>query len=256
MGPAAFTRFVLRRPFTDRFDDIAVVGADISHGMLVHATEVINALYESNGNGQRIKVALRSGINCVSALDPFYREIKSQHRSFDAIVSSQFEHYCPNSRTSALACKYQKLGIPFSTKTEFRHLCHDLLDRGGIYFTIDDRLGESPEEHEKICQAWDGHIVRQFTDEAVLHHLQSLSPALARNLRLNYDPQRPKQALLQVAAKAREHRREICCEEIEPLSTTRRDFVGIFGEENVYCMMHPSIETHPGFYLMWAVKRN
>ena len=27
MGPAAFTRFVLRRPFLDRFDDIRVQGA-------------------------------------------------------------------------------------------------------------------------------------------------------------------------------------------------------------------------------------
>jgi hypothetical protein len=256
MGPAAFTRFVLRQPFIDRFDDISVQGADISHGMLVYATEVIHALYQSNINGQRVTIALTSGINCFNGADPFYGEIRSQGKRFDAIIASQFEHYCPNSQGSVLARRYRELGIPYSTKSEFRRLCYDLLEDGGIYFTIDDRLGESPEEHERICRAWDGHVVRQFTDDGVLHRLQSSHPALARNLRLNYDPQRPRETLLYVAAKAREYRRETCREEIEPLSVTRRDFVNVFGEENVYCMMHPSIETHPGFYLMWAFKRN
>jgi len=256
MGPAAFTRFVLRKPFLDRFDEIHVQGADISHGMLVYAAEVIHALYQSNVDGQRITIALSSGINCVNIMDPFYEAIRSQGRGFDAIVASQFEHYCPNSHESPLAGKYRERGIPYSTKAEFRRMCHDLLEEGGVYFTLDDRFGESPEEHERICQAWDSYVVRQFTDDAILHHLRSSNPALARNLRLTYDRQRPRQALLCVAAQAREHRREICREEIEPLSVTRRDFVALFGEENVQCMMHPSIETHPGFYLMWAFKRN
>lgn len=256
MGPAAFTRFVLRRPFLDRFDEIHVQGADISHGMLVYATEVIHALYRSNVDGQRITIALTSGINCVNVLDPFYGAIRSQGQRFDAIVASQFEHYCPNSHESPLAGKYRELGIPYSTKAEFRRMCHDLLEDGGVYFTVDDRFGESPEEYERICQAWDSYVVRQFTDDAVLHQLQSSHPALARNLQLTYDRQRPPQALLRVAAQVREHRREICREEIEPLSVTRRDLVALFGEENVQCMMHPSIETHPGFYLMWAFKKN
>ena len=176
--------------------------------------------------------------------------------ALDAVVASQFEHYCPNSPESPLARKYQGLGIPFSTKAQFRRLCHDLLDEGGIYFTIDDRLGESLEEQEWICRAWDSYVVRQFTDDAILRQLQSSHPALARNLRLNYDRQRPAQALLHVAAKAREHRREICREEIEPLSVTKQDFINLFGAENVSCMMHPSRETHPGFYLLWACKRS
>lgn len=256
MGPAAFTRFVLRRPFTDRFDEIHVEGADISHGMLSYAAEVIEALYQSNVNGSQVTVSLSSGVNCVDASDAFYWAMKSQKKRFDAIVASQFEHYCPNSPTSPLADRYRELKVPFSTKSEFRRHCHDLLDKGGFYFTVDDRLGESPEEHKAICDAWDGHVVRQFTDDIILEHLRSLNPALARNLRLNYDRKRPTSALINVAAKAREHRRSICCEEIEPLSATRRDFVEIFGEDNVFCMMHPSIETHPGFYLMWAVKRD
>jgi len=44
MGPAAFTRFVLRRPFLDRFDDIHVQGADLSHGRLVYATGLCRAV--------------------------------------------------------------------------------------------------------------------------------------------------------------------------------------------------------------------
>lgn len=256
MGPAAFTRFLLRKPFTDRFDEICVEGADISHGMLAYAAEVIEALYQSNVNGSRVTVSLSSGVNCVDAADAFYWAIQSQKRRFDAIVASQFEHYCPNSATSPLARRYREMKVPFSTKAEFRRHCYNLLDTGGFYFSVDDRLGESPEEHEAICGAWDGHVARQFTNDAILDHLDSLNPALARNLRLNYDRKRPMPALINVAAKAREHRRAICCEEIEPLSATRRGFVEVFGEDNVYCMMHPSIETHPGFYLMWAVKRD
>ncbi len=256
MGPASFTRFVLHQPFLNRFDEIHVEGADVSHGMLVHAMNVIQSLYESNVNGQRVSIALRSGINCVDTSDPFYDEVRSRGQGFDAIVASQFEHYCPNHRGSALARKYGDMKIPFATKAEFRRLCHSLLRRGGIYFTVDDRRGESPDEHAEICHAWDRHVVRQFTDEGVLHRLQELSPSLARNLRLSYDRRQSLPALLRVAAQAREHRREICCEEIEPLSATRRDFILLFGEENVHCMMHPSVETHPGFYLLWAVKRD
>lgn len=256
MGPAAFTRFVLRRPFLDRFDDIHVQGADISQGMLAYAQEVIHALCQSSLDGQRVTIALNSGVNCVNAGDLFYGQIRSQGQRFDAVVASQFEHYCPNSQESPLARKYQGLGVPFSTKAQFRRMCYDLLDEGGIYFTIDDRLGESFEEQEWICRAWDSHVVRQFTDDAILCRLQSSHPALARNLRLSYDRQRPPQALLRVAAQAREHRREICREEIEPLSATKQDFINLFGAENVSCMMHPSPETHPGFYLLWAFKRN
>jgi len=256
MGPAAFTRFVLRRPFTDRFDDIHVEGADISHGMLSYAAEVIEALYESNVNGTRVTVSLSSGVNCIDPADAFYWAIRSAKKRFDAVIASQFEHYCPNDSSSPLAERYRESKVAFATKTEFRRHCYELLEPGGFYFSVDDRRGESPEEHQALCEAWDGHVARQFTDDAILEHLNSLNPALARNLRLNYDRKRPMSALVNVAAKAREHRRSICCEEIEPLSATRRGFVEIFGEENVYCMMHPSIETHPGFYLMWAVKRN
>ncbi len=256
MGPATFTQYVLRRPFTDRFNEICIEGADISHGMLTYAAEVIDARYQSNVNGSRVTVALSSGVNCIDITDPFYYRIKSRGRRFDAVVASQFEHYCPNSATSPLAKTYRERGIPFSTKTEFRRHCYDLLGKRGFYFTIDDRRGESPEEHRAICEAWDSHVARQFTDEAILERLKSLNPALARNLRLTYDRKRPLSELLNVVAKAREHRRAICYEEIEPLSATRRDFAEIFGEDNVRCMMHPSIETHPGFYLMWAVKRD
>ena len=255
-GPAAFTRFVLRKPFTDRFDEIRVEGADISHAMLVYATEVINAQHRSNVNGTKVTVSLISGVNCINTADPFYESLRSQRKRYDAIIASQFEHYCPNHPDSRLARKYENLNVPFSTKRQFRQMCYDLLEDGGIYFTVDDRLGESPEEHEKICRAWDSHVVTQFTSETVLERLHSLNPALARNLKLNYDRQRPHETLIGIAARAREHRRDICCEEIEPLSRTRQDLVGIFGEEQVHCMMHPSIETHPGFYLMWATKKN
>jgi len=256
MGPATFTQYVLRRPFTDRFDEIYVEGADISHGMLSYAAEVIDARYQSNVNGSRVIVALSSGVNCIDITDAFYSGIKSRNKRLDAVVASQFEHYCPNSSSSLLAQTYRERKVPFSTKTEFRRHCYDLLSKGGFYFTIDDRLGESREEHKMICDSWDSHVVRQFTNNTVLEHLQSVNPALARNLRLTYDRKRPARELVNVVAKAREHRRAICYEEIEPLSATRRDFVEIFGEDNVYCMMHPSIETHPGFYLMWAVKRD
>jgi len=256
MGPAAFTQYVLRRPFTDRFDEIYVEGADISHGMLTYAAEVIDARYQSNVNGSRITVALSSGVNCIDITDPFYWRVKSRNKRFDAVVASQFEHYCPNSSSSPLAKTYRERKVPFSTKTEFRRHCYDLLGKGSFYFTIDDRLGESPEEHKAICDAWDSYVVRKFTDDAILEHLKSRNPALARNLRLTYDRKRPVWELANVVAKAREHRRAICYEEIESLSATRRDFAEIFGEDNVYCMMHPSIETHPGFYLMWAVKRD
>ena len=171
------------------------------------------------------------------------------------MVASQFEHYCPNSPESPLAASTRDWESR-SPRRPSSGLCHDLLDEGGIYFTIDDRLGESLEEQEWICRAWDSYVVRQFTDDAILRQLQSSHPALARNLRLNYDRQRPAQALLRVAAKAREHRREICREEIEPLSVTKQDFINLFGAENVSCMMHPSRETHPGFYLLWAFKRS
>ena len=59
---------------------------------------------------------------------------------------------------------------------------------------------------------------------------------------------------LRIASETRVHRRNLCNEEIEPLSTTINDLEGIFGKGNVKYMMHPSKKTHPGFYLAWAVK--
>lgn len=255
IGPAAFTRFVLQKPFVDRFDKIDIEGADISHTMITYAAELINRLYQSNGNGNRVDATLTSGANCINPTDPFYQAIRSKNKLFDAIVASQFEHYCPNSSESELACRYRESGIPFSTKQEFRQFCYSLLVEGGIYFTVDDRLGETPEEHEMICYAWDSHVVSQFADDTVLQQIDCMNPLLARNIRLTYDPEREKDALINVAAKAREYRRRISGEEIEPLSKTRQDFIHMFGEENVYCMMHPSARTHPGFYLMWGIKR-
>lgn len=255
MDQAAFTRLVMRPPLTDRFDEIYVEGTDISQGMPTRATEVVDALYQSRVNGSRVTVALSSGANCINAADTFYWAIKSAKKRFDAVVATQLEHYCPNSPTSPLADRYRKRKVRFSTKTEFRHHCYELLDAGGFYFAVDDRLGESLEERKMICDGPDGHRVRQFMDDMSYERCESLNPAVARHLQLAHTHKQPASALANVIAGPRNHRRAVCCAEVEPLSVTRRDFVEIFGEENVYCSMHPSIETHPGFYLMWAVKR-
>lgn len=255
MGQFAFAQVVAHRPFTDRFDEIVVEGGDTSQGPPTCVTEVIAAHYQSKVNGSRVTVVLNSGVNCIDATASFYRALKSRDKRFDAVVASQFEHYCPNGAMSPLAERYRELGVPFSTKTEFRYLCYDLLDQGGFYFTIDDRWGEPPEEYKTTSGAPDSHVGCRFMNDNVVESLASEDPALAKNLRLSHDLYRSSEALLSVTARVRAYRRTVCCEETEPLSATRRDFAGLFGERNVYCTMHPSIETHPGFYLMWAVKR-
>jgi len=256
MGPAAFSRYVFQPAFLARFMDIDIQGADISRAMVEYAAELMNELYQAQAGQNRIYVVLASGVNCIDIHEPYYQDITALRGDYDAVVSSQFEHYCPNHHDSELAGRLEDARIPYCTKSEFRHFCYDLLAEGGIYFTIDDRLGESPEEHQRICRAWDRHVVKQFTDEGVLAELDRLNTALARNLRISYDPQRETETLVHIAAKAREHRREICREEIEPLSKTRRDFAELFGPENVHCMAHPSTDSHPGFYLMWGIKKN
>ncbi len=255
VGPASFTRFVLRQAFLDRFPEVYVEGADLAPGMPVRATEVIKSRYQSCPHGQRVTIVLSSGVNCIDAADPFYDEMKSRGRLFDAIVASRFEHYCPNSHQSALAGKYRESRIPFSTKAELRRLCYGLLNRGGIYFAINGWLDDLPEEHGQSSPARERQGAYPGTHDAGLPPLQELSPSVVRSLRC-CGAQPPRQIPGNGPAPARERAGATAGAEIEPLSAATRDLARLFGEENVYCMIHPSLETHPGFYLMWAVKRN
>jgi len=198
---------------------------------------------------------LTSGVNCVDEFNGFYQGMKDESIRFNVILASQFEHYCPNEHRSDLAEKYRKRGKTYSTKSEFRKLCHGLLKNRGIYFTIDDRFGEHPEEHAALCKAWDTFVVTQATDPEVLQQIRLNSPNLAKKLAKRYDPSLPMDKLVGIAGETRAHRRGICDEEIEPLTTTLNDLKGIFGKDNVNYIMHPSRETHPGFYLAYAVKR-
>ena len=255
MGPAAFSRNLLQSSVLSTVGPVHVEGTDISDEMLLFATNLINNLYRENAVGEAIAFNLTAGVNGMDLSDPYYRKLERDKQRFDVIITSQFEHYFPNSESSPLAEKLKAKGISYSTKRAFRKYCYGLLAQGGIVFTVDDRLGETAEEHAEICRAWDTHVVNQFTDPDIIKRLESLNRSLASNLRMTYDASRPKEELVKIAAKTREHRRDICYEEIEPISRTKKDFIEIYGEENVQIMMHPSGSTHPGFYLIWATKK-
>jgi len=254
IGPAMFAEYFMNKSLLDHFQAIHLEGADISHGMLEYALKLLNDLYKEKGKGYRMTVELTSGINCANEFDPYYQSLISDEKRFDAIIASQFEHYCPNRHRSDLAQKYRKNRVTYSTKHEFRQLCKSLLEEGGIYFTIDDRLGENPEEHAAICKAWDTFVVTQATNPEVLNQIFQQAPSLAEKLGKKYDKSFGQDESLRIASETRVHRRNLCNEEIEPLSTTINDLEGIFGKGNVKYMMHPSKKTHPGFYLAWAVK--
>lgn len=255
MGPAAFSQHLLHSDLLDVLKAVHVEGTDVSDEMLIYATDLLNRLYVENIEGSNVKFNLTAGVNGMNLSDPFYQSLNAQKRKFDVIFASQFEHYFPNSNDSELSQRLTEKEIFYSTKKEFRQYCYDLLDDGGVFFTVDDRLGETSKEHEEVCLAWDTHIVKQFTDENVLKIIENLNGPLVRNLRMTYDASRPADDLVKIAKKTREHRRNICYEEIEPLSKTKLDFIEIFGEGNVEIMMHPSTHTHPGFYMISAFKR-
>lgn len=255
IGPAMFAEHFMNRNLLEHFKKIHLVGADISHGMLEYASTLLNNLYEAKGNSFKITAEFSSGINCINEFDPFYQNILLDNESFHSIIASQFEHYCPNGHRSDLAQKYRTNRTPYSTKHEFRQLCYDLLEKGGIYFTIDDRLGETHEEHATICKAWDTFVVDQSTDQNVLEQIAQKSPDLANKLGKKYNPQFGTDELLKLASETRVHRRNLCNEEIEPLTATLNDLKGIYGKDNVSHVLHTSTMTHPGFYLAWAVKK-
>ena len=94
MGPAAFTRFVLRRPFLDRFDDIRVQGADISHGMLAYAQEVIHTLCQSNLAGQQVTIACTPA--SIASMPGIRSMVRSDPRASDSTPWSR-----PSSSTIA-----------------------------------------------------------------------------------------------------------------------------------------------------------
>lgn len=254
IGPAMFAEYFMNNNLLDHFQKIHLEGADISHGMLEYASTLLNNLFREKGKDYEMTVQLTSGINCANEFDSYYQSLISDEKRFDAIIASQFEHYCPNEHRSKLAQKYRTKGVPYSTKHEFRQLCHNLLEREGIYFTIDDRLGENTEEHAAICKAWDTFVVTQATNPEILAHIAEQSPNIAKKLAKKYDKSFGQYELLRIASETRVHRRNLCNEEIEPLSATLNDLEGMFGKDNVAYIMHPSKRTHPGFYLAWAIK--
>ncbi|MFH1641447.1 MAG: aldehyde dehydrogenase family protein [Nanoarchaeota archaeon] len=252
IGPAFFVLYLMRNGLTDDFK-VEYAGADISHGFCDYDARVLSALHKKLGG--KIAVDLTSGVNCADEFHPFYKNLREDGKTFDVILASQFEHYCPNDNRSDLALKYRARGKGFSTKSEFRQMCYNLLNPGGLYFTIDDRLGENQEDHARICRAWDSFVIKQSADPGVLSQIEKLNPNLASKLRKNYDPEAGMDHLLKMAAKTREHRRYVCDEEIEKVSTTKSDLINIFGERNMGLMWHPFKDTHPGFYLAYAIKR-
>ena len=202
-----------------------------------------------------VDIDLTSGANVVSPASDYYKFINEtiiDHGGFDVILASQFEHYFPNTTDSGLAKNISTLDIDFYTKFEFRQLCYRYLKKGGIYFSIDDRLGETEEEQERLCCEWDKWVATQLTDRHNLEAMRSKNKAFTDKLEKHYNPD---EINIEKVRRYREFRRSDCREEIEKLSQTIADFNKIFGDKNVFIKDH-LFSSHKNFYLIWGIKNS
>lgn len=259
-GPALFARQLLESSFLSYHPRIHIEGADISYGFLYYSASLLNRIYDRNKtHNSHFSCHLSSGVNCINEFDPYYDRGSNADR-FHLILASQFEHYCPNSTRSTQGIRYRRAGIPFSTKREFRQMCYSKLKDGGIYCTIDDRRGETPEEQEILDNAWDEYVARQYCNPNITSRIQNLDPSIHNKIinrvKLHTD-KRGKvclDSLIKDIRNTRNHRRAMCCEEIEPLSATLKDFREIFGRNNVIYVPHPYTRSHSNFYLIIGIR--
>jgi len=240
VGTGGFLEAVARRGI---WPEAELVGCDRSAARIAVAGETLRSL----GRGAR----LCAGVNALDAGDSFYREVAAAG-SADVVVLSQFEHYAPNDRGSALAARLAREGRPFGTKAEVRRLAHSRLRPGGWLFVIDDYKADTPEEQDAWDRAWDAHVVAQWARPDVIAGLRAVDPVWAARLARHYDPARPWEERLRLAARARARRRRRDGEELQSLAAACGDFHALFDGGAHGLLPHPQAASHPQFFLHWG----
>ena len=244
---AAFLRWLATR--TDS-TPVHLVGADLSTGMIDLAHRRLDPLVATLRPQRPVTLSLTGSVDLLPPEAPFFQEIGAPKAHL--VIAAQFEHYFPNRPDSPLASALTKTGRIVRTKADFRRWAHHILAPGGLYATIDDALGASPQEEARWQAAWDRHVIERFASPGILESLGRSAPTLAQVLRRHYAPHRPEGDRLRHARRAREIRRRSCLEEVETLAETRAGLESIFGEGRVLVESHPDPRTHPQFFLALA----
>jgi SAM-dependent methyltransferase len=250
VGTGEFIEYFLDSKEIKRFKKIEIYGADLSEYMILSTKGMIDRRKEkfSTQNQPCININLTSGVNLVDREGKYYSELLSKDgggSGFDFILAAQFEQYFPNSKESNLA---KKIKGGFLTKKEFKEKCRDLLNKRGLYFSINDYCGETEAEHELLCYKWDRHVAKQLNDPLVLSEIKEKSEELFE--KINHLCNK-KELTVSVIKKLRMWRRQMCREEIGKFSAIFNEFKNVFGEDNVHEMQHPS-SAHKNFYMLWG----
>lgn len=252
IGTAPFVRLLLTSDGLLLNKRLHIIGADISEAMVKAGLDEIQALTDEHTPGAGLSMDFHIGCNLLDQNDPFYRLLEEEQLRFDVILSSQFDHYFPNGRSSLLASNLKKRGVTAMHKLRQYQRCHALLKPQGRLYILDDFEGDTQSETEAWNDNWDAFVAGRFKDERVRKSLEAAEPDVGRMVRAIY-PEGADEAELQRRATARRiARRKVCMEEIRPVASTMTDLKAVFGA-NV-AMMDPVMKDLPQFKLLVATK--
>jgi SAM-dependent methyltransferase len=241
-GVGAFLFEFLNSPCCEKFSYVKYYCVDLSLAMLDRINvQLEDCLYEH----ENVDIELVGGANLANKNSPFFPSMQNAN----IILTSQLEHYLPNSINSKLADYFVLKGIDFLTKELFREKCRESLKDNGLYLSIDDREGESVEEEIQLLKQWDGFVYNNFSNQTVIDKVAENYKEIAEKLNKQYSAQDmgPKKI-----GRIREIRRNTSFEEIDKLSNTREEFEALFGKEATGVILSDVLSK---FYLMWGSKK-
>ncbi len=251
-GPGFFIQDLIKSYSPRNNLSMNIFGADISPYMITQTQKAIKSVLQ-DASYDNYRIQLYSGIDLINTKSENFQKITNK-KKYDVIIASQFEHYFPYNRESALALQLKKDSREFSTKNEFREKCYDMLKQGGIYFTIDDFIGKTREEHELNLLTWDTHIAKTLSNSNVINEIYQTDSLLAEKISNIYQSHLDTEELVKTVKEFRERRRQNDREETQKLQESLNNLRGIYGKDNISHMLHPS-ENFPNFFLAWAIKK-
>ena len=238
IGNGSFINYLIQNQNILSCKSINIVSADISN-------EMITSFFLNNGDllqkysNISIKIKIYSGANLVSKNDPFYSLFEKEFDQYDIVLSSQFEHYFPNSNQSDLFNVLNDKISNIFLKFEFRNYMKNFIAKNGYYITIDDFKFYDERENESNTIGWDKYVLKNFTDPQVINNIRAIDSKVAKKIEELYNKSFSEKELLQKIQSRRAFRRQVCLEEIESFDDSIKIFSAIYGIENTNLFYHP-----------------
>lgn len=240
VGPAVLLHSIINSEIPKEYNKIEVILTDISEHMVNKAISLLESLDNVEAKNINLVFYCGGGTDISNSQSLIYKDLH-EHFPFDVIITSQFEHYLPNSNNSELANILIEEGKFIVTKSNFRMLCKKALSQDGMYFAIDDFIDDSRGVHTNNLLNWDMSFISEISSEKNIEAIRAKNPRLANKIESIYGSNIDLETRLATAKAKRESRRIQDKEEIQKLSSCQNELKGLFSDVSI--MEHPRLKN-------------